>query len=96
MAEVEGGSLARALLYRAAVVEIVPAALAESVAKAFALGQEEGRYPTTVRAFMPALRRIPPSTELIWFAPTAITRLRPRGRPGGARRLDEAAAGGGP
>lgn len=71
-AESEGGPLSRALLYRASLIQTIPVAQAEAAAKALSLGRDGGRYTSTVRVFMPVLKRIPPSTELIWFAPDAI------------------------
>ncbi|MFQ5764703.1 MAG: hypothetical protein ACE5GT_07235 [Rhodospirillales bacterium] len=74
-AETEGGPMTRALLYHTSLVQTVPTAQAEVVARAFALGREEGRYESVVRVFMPVLKRIPPSAELLWFAPEAIRAL---------------------
>lgn len=74
-AEAESGPLSRALLYRTSIIQTVPTAQAEAVARALALGREGGRYASTVRAFMPVLKRIKPSTELVWFAPEAVRAL---------------------
>lgn len=71
-AEVEFGPMIRALLYHTSLIQTVPIAQAEAVARAFALARDEGRYASAVRVFMPVLRRIPPSAELIWFAPEAV------------------------
>lgn len=71
-AEAERGPLSRALLYRTAVIQTVPTAQAEAVARALELGREGGRYVSTVRVFLPILRQIPPSAELVWFAPEVI------------------------
>lgn len=71
-AEAESGPLSRALLYRTTLIETLPVAQAEATAKALALGREGGRYTSTVRVFMPVLKRIQPSTELVWFAPEAL------------------------
>ncbi len=71
-AEAESGPLSRALLYRTALVQTVPTAQAEAVAQAFKLGREGGRYDSTIRVFMPVLKRIPTSAEMAWFAPEAI------------------------
>ena len=72
LAEAEAGPMSRALLYRTALVQTVPTARAEAVARALALGREGGRYASTARAFEPVLKRIPPSAEMAWFAPQAI------------------------
>lgn len=71
-AEAESGPLSRALLYRTSLIQTLPIAQAEATAKALSLGREGGRYTSIVRVFMPVLKRIPPSAELIWFAPEAI------------------------
>ncbi len=70
--EVESGPLSRALLYRTVLVQTVPTAQAEVISRALALAREGGRYPSTVRVFLPVLRQMPPSTELAWFAPEVI------------------------
>ena len=74
-AETEGGPMTRALLYHTSLIQTVPTAQAEVVARALALGREEGRYASVVRVFMPVLKRIPPSAELLWFAPEAVRAL---------------------
>lgn len=71
-AEAESGPLSRALLYRTALIQTVPTAQAEAVSRALALARKGGRYPSAVRTFMPILKRIPPSTELLWFAPEMV------------------------
>lgn len=78
-AETEGGPMTRALLYHTSLIQTVPTAQAEVVARALALGREEGRYESVVRVFMPVLKRIPPSAELVWFAPEAVRALLLRG-----------------
>jgi hypothetical protein len=80
-AEAESGPLSRALLYRTSIIQTVPTAQAEAVARALALAREGGRYASTVRAFMPVLKRIMPSTELMWFAPEAVRALMIGGLP---------------
>jgi len=71
-AEAGSGPVSRALLYRAAMLQTVPIAQAEAVDRAFALARKGDRYASAVRTFMPVLRRIPPSADLIWFAPEVI------------------------
>ena len=71
-AEAEAGPMSRALLYRTALVQTVPTARAEAVARALELGREGGRYASTARAFEPILKQIPSSAEMAWFAPQAI------------------------
>jgi len=78
-AETEGGPMTRALLYHTSLIQTVPTAQAEVVARALALGREEGRYESVIRVFMPVLKRIPPSAELVWFAPEAVRALLLRG-----------------
>ncbi len=74
-AEAESGPSSRALLYRTSLVQTVPSAQAEAVARALSLAREGGRYASTVRVFMPVIKRIPPSAELLWFAPEAVRAL---------------------
>lgn len=73
--ETEGGPMARALLYHTSLTQTVPTAQAEVLAKALSLGREEGRYASVVRVFLPVLKNIPPSAELLWFAPEAVRGL---------------------
>ncbi len=82
--EAESGPLSRALLYRTALIQTVPAAQAEAVARALALGREGGRYASTVRGFMPILERIPVSAPMLWFAPDAVRALLAGGAPDAA------------
>ncbi|NQV85203.1 MAG: hypothetical protein HQ494_15435 [Rhodospirillales bacterium] len=74
-AETRGGPMTRALLYHTSLTQTVPTAQAEVVARALALGREEGRYSSVVRVFLPVLKSIPPSAELLWFAPEAVRGL---------------------
>ncbi len=84
-AEAEAGALSRALLYRTALVQTVPTAQAEAVTLALALARNGGRYVSTVRAFMPVLKRIPASAELSWFALEAVGALLATGEHEAAR-----------
>ena len=70
-AEAESGPLSRALLYRTSLVQKVPAAQAEALEKAFVLAREGGEYASAVRVFLPILKRIPATEDLLWFAPEA-------------------------
>jgi hypothetical protein len=70
-AESESGPLSRALLYRTSLVQTVPAAQSEAAAKAFSLAREGGGYASAVRVFLPVLKRIPATEDLLWFAPEA-------------------------
>jgi len=83
-AEAESGPLSRALLYRTSIAQTIPVAQAEAVAKALALGREGGRYVSTARVFLPVLNNIPPSAELLWFAPEAVRALLAAGETGQA------------
>lgn len=71
-AEAESGPLSRALLYRTSLIQNVPSAQAEPVARALALARRGGRFPSAARVFQPVLQRLPPSAELAWFAPDAV------------------------
>ncbi len=66
------GPFGRALLFRSAVAQTVPTAQAEVLLRALELARDGGLYASTVRAFMPVLVRVPPSTEQVWFAPEAV------------------------
>ncbi len=70
-AEAGSGPLSRALLYRTALVQTVPAAQAEVVAKTLSLARKGGGYASAVRVVLPVLKRIPATEDLIWFAPEA-------------------------
>ncbi len=74
-AETEGGPMTRGLLFLSSLIQTVPSAQAEVVARALDLGRKEGRYASVVRVFLPVLKRIPPSAELLWFAPEAVRGL---------------------
>ena len=80
-AESEGGPAGRALLYRTAVEEALPAARAEAVAHAHRLGRESGRYGSAVRTFLPVLKTIPADPVVAWFAPEAARALLIGGAP---------------
>ena len=71
-AETVRGSRARALLYRTALTQDVPTARAEVMAQALEMAREDGRFGLVARVFEPVLLRIPPSTDLTWFAPDAV------------------------
>lgn len=66
------GPMSRALLYRATLVQTVPAAQAEALSSALELARTGGRYASTARAFLPQLSRIVASADLVWFAPEAV------------------------
>jgi hypothetical protein len=74
-AEIAFGPMVRALLFRTSLAQTVPIAQAEATARAFILARDEGRFMSTVRVFWPVLKRIPPSNELLWFAPEALRAL---------------------
>lgn len=84
-AEAEAGALSRALLYRTALVQTVPTAQAEAAGLALDLGRAGGRYVSTVRAFLPVLRRVPATSELAWFAPDVIRAFLASGQGGSAQ-----------
>jgi len=92
-AEVEFGPMVRALLYHAALVQTLPVAQAEAVQRAFDLAREEGRYGSMAKIFQPVLRRIPPSSDLLWFAPEAIRAFIAAGNDDRARSWTELLSG---
>lgn len=74
-AETEFGPVIRALLYHTALLQKVPTARAEVISRALKLGQEEGRYGSTVRIFLPVIRQIDPTVDLLWFVSDAVRTL---------------------
>lgn len=74
-AEETGGTVARALLYHAALTQTVPAARAEIVQKALDLARAEGRYDAVARVFHDIVAEIEPSAAELWFAPAAVRLL---------------------
>jgi len=92
-AEVEFGPMVRALLYHASLVQTLPVAQAEAVQRAFDLARQEGRYGSMAKIFQPVLRRIPPSSDLLWFAPEAIRAFIAAGNSDRARPWTELLSG---
>ena len=78
------GPMSRALLYRATLMQTVPAAQAEALKRALDIARQGGRYASTARAFLPQLTRVQASNELVWFAPEAIRAFLITGRLQGA------------
>lgn len=74
-ADADRSPLSRALLYRKALVESVPAAIAEVLSRALKLSREEGRYASTARVYQRLLLELAPSQDLNWFAPEAVRAL---------------------
>ena len=64
--------LSRALLYRKALVESVPTALAEVLNRAFGLAREGGRFMAAARTYSGILGNLSPTRDLAWFAPGAV------------------------
>ena len=71
-ADAERGPIGRAILYRSAESQKIPVAKAEVIQKALSLAQEGGRYPSSVRVYLPILKTLEPSADLLWFARDAI------------------------
>ncbi|MBL4614391.1 MAG: hypothetical protein JKY27_05905 [Magnetovibrio sp.] len=78
------GPMSRALLYRATLMQTVPAAQAEALMRALEMARRGGRYASTARAFLPQLGRVSVSPDLAWFAPEAIRAFLISGRAQGA------------
>ncbi|HAD88475.1 MAG TPA: hypothetical protein DCG48_14030 [Rhodospirillaceae bacterium] len=83
-AEEIGGPLARALLYRSALLQKIPTAQAEIIGKALQIAVGEGRYGAAARVFQPLISKIPPSADLLWFAPNAVRLMLSNNDPEGA------------
>lgn len=74
-AEADYGPRGRALLYRAARLQVVPTAQAEVLQRAWELARNAGVYATAVRVNLPVLLALKPSSELAWFAGDAARAL---------------------
>ena len=83
-AEEIGGPVARALLYHSALSQNVPTAQAEIIGKALKIAIGEGRYGAAARVFHPLVSKIPPSADLLWFAPDAVRLMLSTDDPTGA------------
>ena len=83
-AEEIGGPVARALLYHSALSQTVPTAQAEIIDKALKIAVNEGRYGAAARVFHPLVSKIPPSADLLWFAPDAVRLMLSTDDPTGA------------
>ena len=62
-----------------------PAAQDDALSSALSAARLGGRYASTARAFLPQLRRVEPSSELVWFAPEAVRAFLVTGRSSGAQ-----------
>jgi hypothetical protein len=71
VAEADRGPRGRAALYQAARMQTVPTARAEVLQTAWRAARASGRYGTAVRAGLPLLLEIEPTSELVWFAADA-------------------------
>ncbi len=74
-AQAERSAISRALLYRRAVGETVPTALAQIIQQALTLARTGGRYPTQARVYRELLSTVPPTRDLLWLAPEATRAL---------------------
>ncbi len=85
-ADSERNPLSRALLYRKALVESVPTATAEVLARALRLARDGGRYQSLARVYHRILSRVAPTQDLLWFAPEAARALLAAGDGEGAQK----------
>lgn len=85
-ADEDRNPLSRALLYRKALVENVPTATAEVLARALKMAREGGRYQSIARVYHRILRGVAPTQDLLWFAPEAASALLAAGDGEGAER----------
>ncbi len=69
------GIRSRALLFRAAEQQALPAAKAEIIGKALSLAADQGSYFTAARLYAPQLAALKPAPELAWFAYPAARAL---------------------
>ncbi len=82
-AEADKGPMARALLYQAVRIQVVPAARAEVLRASWALGGDAGGwdgFATAARVTRDSLLSLRPSPELVWVAGDAVRALLAAGR----------------
>ena len=78
------GAMARALLFQAIAIQVVPAARAEVLRAAWLLGREAGGwdgFATAARVTLDHLLGLRPLPELVWIAGDAVRALLAAGRP---------------
>jgi hypothetical protein len=68
-------ALSRALLYRKALVERVPAVKAEILGQVFKIAREDGNFQVASRIYHHILKDLPVTQDLLWFAPEAARAL---------------------
>ncbi len=85
-AEKLDGSLARALLYRAAQSELVPEARAKLLQAGFARARQDGLFPTFARVAFPLVSKLDTAPALAWFAGDAARALLAAAEPAAAGR----------
>ena len=68
-------ALSRALLYRKAMVEIIPSVKVEILSQVFELARETGVFQLTARVYYDILKNLPVTQDLVWFAPEAVRAL---------------------
>lgn len=85
-AEKLDGSLARALLYRAAQAEQVPEARAKLLQAGFARARQDGLFPTFARVAFPLVSKLDTAPALAWFAGDAARALLAAAEPAAAGR----------
>ncbi len=74
-AAADKGFRSRALLFRAAEQQTMPAAKAEIIGKALSLAGDPNGYFTTARVYAPQIAGIKPAADLAWFAYPAARAL---------------------
>ena len=79
------GPLGRARMYREALGETLPLALATAITRAFTKAREGGYYGSSARVYLPSIETLAPSRELLSFAPKAIRAFLAAGKPQGAK-----------
>ncbi len=87
-AKATGGPMARALVYQAVSIQVVPVARAEVLRTYWRLGFESAGWPgyaTAVRVTLPQLLMLVPKPELAWVAGDAARALFAAGQPDAAR-----------
>ncbi len=74
-AQSDKSAMSRAILYRRASQEKVATAMAGVIQIALATAQNSGRYQSQARVYRDLIKSLPPSGDLVWFAPDAVRAL---------------------
>ena len=74
-AQADKSPMSRAILYRRASQEKVATAMAGVIQLALNTAENSGRYQSQARVYRDLIKGLPPSGDLVWFAPDAVRAL---------------------